>query len=69
MGRQSFTLTPLAEQKLEEIYQQSPRKSRSDIVSEAIIYFSTLFGRKKDGPDSDVSVGENVSSQDIPRVT
>ncbi len=44
--RDAFTLSPLAKHKLQEIEELLPDKSRSDIVSEAIIYYSTLFERK-----------------------
>lgn len=46
--RDWFTLSPLAKQKLDQMEKLMPHKKRSEIVSDAIVYLSTIFERKDD---------------------
>lgn len=56
-------LSPLAAQALEEMYQNSPGKSRNRLICEAIILLSGMMKQKgKDEP-----VGKDVATEDILR--
>jgi hypothetical protein len=58
----SIRLTPLAAQVLEEMYQMSPQKSRSQIICEALILMRGILRK-----EHHESMGQDVAPGDILR--